>query len=146
MRREGDLLQAGSLRPREQRAYALPIAPISAATARAYTREALAHWQLADLTDDIVLIVDELVTNAVRHASRPITLSLDLRDETVHVEVIDDSPAMPNAKSLSRTRMSGRGLAIIDAISDDWGTHRLSAGGKSVWADVRRAPADTQSN
>jgi anti-sigma regulatory factor (Ser/Thr protein kinase) len=136
--READLLRADSIGRHEQRAYALPTVPISSAVARAYTREALAHWQLADLTEDIVLIVDELVTNAVRHSTGPITLALDLRDQSVHVEVTDDCSAMPSAQALSNTRTSGRGLAIIDAISDDWGARTLASGGKSVWADISR--------
>jgi anti-sigma regulatory factor (Ser/Thr protein kinase) len=136
--READLIQVATIGRHEQRAYALPILPISSAAARAYTREVLAHWQLADLTEDIVLIVDELVTNAVRHSAGPITLALDLREGSVHVEVTDDCAAMPSTQSLSDTRTSGRGLAIIDAISDGWGARALAAGGKSVWADVSR--------
>jgi anti-sigma regulatory factor (Ser/Thr protein kinase) len=127
-----------AMRNQEQRRLALTTLARSSTTARAFTQETLAQWSLADLTDDALLVVGELVSNAVLHATGPITLVLDLREQGVCVEVIDDSPAMPSTRTLSDTRTNGRGLAIVAAVAREWGVQRLSTGGKSVWAAINR--------
>jgi hypothetical protein len=117
--------------------WALPLlrVPDSLPTARAFTRRALGCWQLPDLADDVVLAVNELVTNALLHGSEPIMLILEPYGHGVRVEVSDTSPRMPRTPAPSRTATSGRGLAIVSAISRDWGARRLHAGGKAVWAE-----------
>ena len=139
--REVDVVNAKTLRTLRdgrQRAIALPAAPPSSMTARAFAHDALQHWQLADLSDDVRLIVAELVTNAMLHATGPINLILDLRDQGVRVEVIDESPTMPTTPPPSMTGTNGRGLAIVAALSCEWGVDRLPTGGKSIWADISR--------
>lgn len=123
------------------RTVALPATPRSSLAARTFAERTLAQWGVgAEVSDDVLLVVDELVTNAVLHARAPITLVLDLQARTVRIEVTDPSPLMPTARSRSATRTSGRGLTIIEAISGDWGTRQRVGGGKSVWADVNRTP------
>jgi anti-sigma regulatory factor (Ser/Thr protein kinase) len=120
---------------------ALPTVVLSPMAARAFSRETLERWQLAELSDDVLLVVDELVTNAVLHAHGPITLLLDLQGQEVRVEVTDNSPRLPSANPPSESGTSGRGLAIVAAISREWGTRPLASGGKLVWARVGRTDA-----
>lgn len=120
------------------RALALASAPDSLTNARDFTRRALDGWQLPDLTDDVLLAVNELVTNALLHGNEPIMLVLEPSGHGVRVQVSDQSPQMPDTPPPSRTATSGRGLAIVSAISRDWGAHRLDAGGKAVWAEFTR--------
>jgi anti-sigma regulatory factor (Ser/Thr protein kinase) len=120
------------------RALTLPFVPDSLEVARAFTRRALVAWHLPDLADDVVLAVNELVTNAFLYGSEPVTLSLTPSGHGVRVEVSDLSRRMPTTPPPSRTSTTGRGLAIVTAISRNWGARRLQAGGKSVWAEFGR--------
>jgi signal transduction histidine kinase len=135
-----DLRDAKPLDDREPRVIVLPPGPPSSLVARAFTQTALEQWQLSDLSDDVRLVVTELVTNAVRHAAGPVSLQLESRGQGVRIEVTDDSSAMPNARTFGETGTSGRGLAIVAAISREWGARELTTGGKSVWAVVSRGP------
>lgn len=123
----------------------LPAVAVSSIAARRFTRQALEQWELsgAAACDDVLLVVDELVTNAVVHASGPITLALTSDDGAVRIEVTDSSSTPPSARLPSETSCSGRGLAIIDVIARRWGTHLLATGGKAVWADISIRSADS---
>ena len=79
------------------RAVATPLEPSPEAVSRARrtVHDTLAAWGLDNLADDMVLVASELVTNALQHASGPIVMVLQQRDETVLVEVADVSPALP---------------------------------------------------
>jgi anti-sigma regulatory factor (Ser/Thr protein kinase) len=116
-------------------ATSLPQATSSARTARTFNRETLSSWELAHSYDDVALVVNELVANAVLHGQGPITLSLARRDHAVRIEVLDDSSALPEHRAPSETRLDGRGLAIVAAIAQEWGATR-NGHGKSVWAEV----------
>jgi anti-sigma regulatory factor (Ser/Thr protein kinase) len=86
------------------------------------------------IVDDGVLVVTELVSNAARHAggnrirvtvSRPAPCSAE-------IAVIDPSPAPPQARMAAPDEENGRGLALVDELTKDWGTDRLPTG-KRVW-------------
>lgn len=104
---------------------------------RQLVREALTDWKLPDVADTAELVVSELASNAVQHAGRgAIRLTLcRLADDRVHVAVIDKSRALPVPAAPSPEEVGGRGLAIIDALSLNWGTDTLPWG-KRVWAEV----------
>ncbi|MCP9957504.1 serine/threonine-protein phosphatase [Streptomyces sudanensis] len=102
--------------------------------ARRLARRALERWDLEELTDSVELLVSEVVTNAVRYASRPVTLRL-LRTEVLRCEVGDDSPQLPRQRRARDTDEGGRGLFLVNRLARRWGATRLSTG-KVVWFEL----------
>ena len=83
--------------------------------------------------DDIALMTTELVTNAVEHARTPFTVTLDLTDERLRVEIRDGCTAQPVANPApAATDVTGRGLLMVARLADRWGV-RPGVAGKSVW-------------
>ncbi|MDX3458229.1 SpoIIE family protein phosphatase [Streptomyces sp. ME02-8801-2C] len=104
--------------------------------ARRLARRALSRWGLEDLTDSVELLVSEVVTNAVRYASKPITLRL-LRTDVLRCEVGDDVPQLPRLRQARATDEGGRGLYLVNRLARRWGATRLSTG-KVVWFELNR--------
>ncbi|MEU3251915.1 ATP-binding SpoIIE family protein phosphatase [Streptomyces sp. NPDC006997] len=102
--------------------------------ARRLARRALARWGLEELSDSVELLVSEVVTNAVRYASRPITLRL-LRTDVLRCEVGDDVPQLPRLRQARATDEGGRGLYLVNRMARRWGATRLSTG-KVVWFEL----------
>ena len=107
----------------------------SAARARAFVSRHLRDHDLRHLVDDIEVVVSELATNAMAHAQTPFTVILCAFDETVVLEVSDQSRAEPSLVVARALDTSGRGVAIVQALSRDWGVLSRASGGKSVWAE-----------
>lgn len=95
----------------------------AAATARSLLRSELSS-QPADLIEDAELVVSELVSNAVRHGSGPITLTLEESDSGVRLCVSSASATDPTLTDAGAQSPGGRGLAIIAALAADWGWER----------------------
>ncbi|MBE7187332.1 ATP-binding protein [Jatrophihabitans endophyticus] len=91
----------------------------------------------ADSVDDVVLVVSELVGNAVVHSAPASDLDVawDVEDHLVIVRVKDHSERAPHPRDASDDATSGRGLAIVAALSAEWGVQRATRG-KQVWAKV----------
>lgn len=104
--------------------------------ARRLARSALVRWGLEDMTDSVELLVSEVVTNAVRYASRPVTLRL-LRTDVLRCEVGDDVPQLPRLRQARATDEGGRGLYLVNKMARRWGATRLSTG-KVVWFELNR--------
>jgi anti-sigma regulatory factor (Ser/Thr protein kinase) len=87
----------------------------------------------ADSRADAVLVLDELVSNALRHGVAPGRVRLTRDDGHLRVEVTDasDVPARPRAPD----RTGGRGLVLVAACSRRWGQW-WHEDGKTVWAEV----------
>jgi anti-sigma regulatory factor (Ser/Thr protein kinase) len=112
--------------------------------ARVLVREALISWRLNDLIDDVVLMASELAGNAAIHGAGPIALELSLGPEAAGrwvllCEVADTCPVLPRLEHAGPMDEGGRGLVLVDALSDAWGA-RPSATGKTTWFSVT-APA-----
>jgi serine phosphatase RsbU (regulator of sigma subunit)/anti-sigma regulatory factor (Ser/Thr protein kinase) len=104
--------------------------------ARRLARRALSRWGMEDMTDSVELLVSEVVTNAVRYASRPVTLRL-LRTDVLRCEVGDDVPQLPRLRQARATDEGGRGLYLVNRLARRWGATRLSTG-KVVWFELNR--------
>ncbi len=85
----------------------------------------------------MAVVVTELVSNAVIHGrSRP-RLTVGFDGDAVVVQVADDGPGQPLLQSVGSVETSGRGLALVDQMSESWGVaHRPDGAGKVVWARV----------
>ena len=111
----------------------LPDGPQAASAARQHVRETLAAWRLDDLAHTTEMLASELVANVVRHASGPVRLRL-LRSRSLVCEVFDGSLTTPRPRRAAWTDEGGRGLQLIAALSDRWGTRYLAAG-KCIWTE-----------
>lgn len=109
----------------------------SAARARRLARDVLpAHAE--PVADTVVLLVSELVTNAVVHARSAAALQIAVDARRVRVTVLDASPVEPQLRAATRRAAGGRGMVLVDAMADAWGCELVS-GGKSVWCELTLA-------
>ncbi len=111
----------------------LPEDPRAAGDARRHVRDQLASWQLEELTTTTELVVSELVANVVRHARGPYRLRL-LRSRSLVCEVFDGSLTTPRPRRAAWTDEGGRGLQLIAALCDRWGTRNVTTG-KVIWTE-----------
>jgi anti-sigma regulatory factor (Ser/Thr protein kinase) len=93
--------------------------------------------------DDVLLLMTELVTNAVRHADagpdRLVRLELRQRRGAVRVAVCDEGPGFAPEATCSRPdETGGWGLVLVDRIADRWAVTR-TATGTCVWFEIRYA-------
>jgi serine phosphatase RsbU (regulator of sigma subunit)/anti-sigma regulatory factor (Ser/Thr protein kinase) len=89
-----------------------------------------------ELASDGALIAAELLANALQHGLPPVTVCVSADPSGVRVDVQDGSPRLPMRLSPSTTNMTGRGLALVDALASRWGVERLPDGGKTVWCEL----------
>lgn len=92
----------------------------------------LGSWGLDPATAPVQLLVSELVTNAVLHARTGCTVRLIYDDSHLRVEVGDGNPAAPSRRRYSEQSGTGRGLALVEALAQDWGVDSVPDG-KVVW-------------
>ncbi|WP_329273794.1 SpoIIE family protein phosphatase [Streptomyces sp. NBC_01451] len=116
----------------------LPEDPRAAGQARRHVREQLSVWGLDDLTPTTELLASELVGNVVRHAKGPVQLRL-LHGAELICEVFDGSLTMPRIRRATETDEGGRGLQLITALSQRWGT-RYTPTGKCIWTEQALQP------
>lgn len=118
------------------RSWSFPAAVTSVRDAREAVGTALAEMGCGELADDARLIVGELSANAVVHGHSPYTVRVERRGEVVRIEVEDRSNALPVMSSGGDlTRLGGRGMAIVAAMSERWSVEP-SRSGKVVWAEL----------
>jgi hypothetical protein len=117
--------------------------PQSTRTARDFTIATLHGWSLDDLIQDSVMVVSELVTNAIRHGTAcsegdagdaRVELSWWYQAGRLTCTITDGSVKQPVLEPADRDAESGRGLQVVQALAIDWGWTALRTGGKSVWA------------
>ncbi|MFJ6703482.1 MULTISPECIES: ATP-binding protein [unclassified Streptomyces] len=121
----------------------LPGLEESAEVARRLVRTALAVWHLEELSDPGILLVTELVANAVKHTNTRYVRVIVSRPSPrfVRIGVVDKARLMPEmAKPGDDLLTSGRGLLLVDALAERWGTD-LYRWGKQVWAELICEPA-----
>lgn len=116
----------------------LPRLPESARPARRLVSGALQVWNLEEAEDAALIVISELVSNAVAHARRESIRVIVTRqdDRLVRLAVVDLSHTLPEPRPAEQDDESGRGLALVSALSDGrWGVDPLPWG-KRVWAEL----------
>ncbi|MFI9077739.1 ATP-binding protein [Streptomyces sioyaensis] len=111
----------------------------SIAAARLHVRAILTEWKLGGLIEDSILITSELTTNVVNHAKGTgdyFELGLRRRNGLLALEVADSYQwRMPELQKPAPDDLSGRGLFLVDALSENWGVRPRNPG-KTVWAHL----------
>jgi hypothetical protein len=116
----------------------------SPGTFRRHARQVLAEWRLAHLRDVTELVISELATNSLRATEQvswpagrpPLRLWLLGDPQRICVLAWDAVPAQPAPRAAGTEEENGRGLAIVDALSAEWGCFAAAPphGGKVTWA------------
>jgi DNA-binding NarL/FixJ family response regulator len=114
--------------------------PLSARRARRFVEETLAAWKCHAMSDIVLLLTSELVTNAILHAGSDVDLSLQLDAGVLRIAIADRSPAEPVVRDPGEDSTHGRGMVLLEAMSDAWSVVNTDAG-KIVWFDVPTAGA-----
>jgi anti-sigma regulatory factor (Ser/Thr protein kinase) len=130
-----DSNRLGSRRPRLERRF--PLDPKSAGAARQFVLDSEASAE-DDVRFRLGTVVSEIVTNVILHARTAFVVSVSSDDENIHVEVSDLSDRLPVKRSYDELSVTGRGLHIVEAMTDRWGV-RPGASGKTVWFEMARA-------
>ncbi len=115
----------------------LPAELSSIGAARRFLRAALDDWQAGDYEMGAAQVLTELATNAALHARSAYTVHLVLEPNELLVEVTDSSPVPPQARGYGSDATTGRGIALVEALSTRWGVE-ASPTGKTVWCRIAR--------
>jgi anti-sigma regulatory factor (Ser/Thr protein kinase) len=89
-------------------------------------------------TDSVQLAVSELATNAVLHARSSFKVQVSQNGSSIRVAVFDRSAAAAAPKDYGPEAVTGRGLTIVERVTDDWGV-TPDSGGKWVWFEIAMA-------
>ncbi|MFI9630034.1 ATP-binding protein [Streptomyces sp. NPDC052042] len=105
--------------------------PERIAQMRRLTTAHLRYWQVPEpLQSDMVLVVTELITNAIQHGKGQVGLRIKSTGTQTLIEVSDESPTPPRLRRATNDEVSGRGMLIVDALSKSWG---VSNNGMTTW-------------
>jgi anti-sigma regulatory factor (Ser/Thr protein kinase) len=115
--------------------------PEAVTAARSFVRDALVDQPL-EITQAAELMASELATNCVRHARTDFELVIRSRDQ-IRIEVRDTGDGRPTPLSPAPRDPSGRGLLIVEAMSDEWGVIPASDG-KTVWFTLPQSEEQDQ--
>jgi len=117
----------------------LATGPAAAAEARRRVRDAIRSWQVPVDLDAALLLTSELVTNAVRHEAgqrtqraQAVVLAIACSRGRLRVDVHDTSRSLPAVAEVPADAETGRGLLLVETLSDEWGFYRTPAG-KAVY-------------
>ncbi|MEW2049680.1 SpoIIE family protein phosphatase [Streptomyces sp. NPDC005476] len=134
LRRRGpDSPQAGN----RLQQHVAPGDPEALSEARHMISAAVRTWGAGDRSDEVELVADELITNALMHTEGAAIVTLRVLTGTGHrlrVEVEDTSSALPRRREAGESGVSGRGLLLVDRLADAWGVE-ARGGGKCVWCE-----------
>jgi anti-sigma regulatory factor (Ser/Thr protein kinase) len=107
---------------------------VSVAKARDFVCEHLVAHDLLYLVEDVRLVTSELATNAMVHARTPFVVTLSELDGVVRLTIRDGLELVPVKTTPDLMDMNGRGLMLVERLSDEWGVTTATDGSKSVWA------------
>ncbi|WP_175436402.1 SpoIIE family protein phosphatase [Streptomyces hawaiiensis] len=110
--------------------------PQAVGHARRFARRTLRSWGVTVDYDAALLVVSELVTNALVHTDGKVRMDLTLVNNRLRIAIADASPRSPvSPASIGWEATGGRGILLVEALTATWGTLPVS-GGKQVWAEL----------
>ncbi|MGP4043564.1 SpoIIE family protein phosphatase [Streptomyces sp. 2A115] len=118
--------------------------PEALTESRHMIRTAVGAWGARERVDEIELVADELITNALMHTEGSAVVTLRVltgSHRRLRVEVEDASSALPRRREAGESGVSGRGLLLVDSLADQWGVE-ARGGGKCVWCEFMVPEAD----
>ncbi|MQS34764.1 ATP-binding protein [Streptomyces katsurahamanus] len=105
--------------------------------ARDELRKSLENWGLSEIEDSALVVLSELFTNAVIHAWAPDEWEIETRfvrlPYGLRIEVLDGESALPRLAETGLDGPGGRGIPLVAALAERWGTRPLERPGKAVW-------------
>lgn len=121
----------------------LDAAELSAREARQVVRAVLADARVStDATETALLLVSELVTNAVLHADGRPVLDVAVAPERLRISVSDTGHGMPEVQTDNPLLSDhGRGMLLVDSLSSRWGSEPTGPRGKRVWFELEASSA-----
>ena len=121
--------------PRSMTSMHEPVATV-AGQIRRRLRTLLTAWGVtAEIVDDALLVVEELVANVLDHARTRFELIVRLTGSVLHLAVHDGSPGTPQVRPFDPHADRGRGLQLVSTLAARWGCDQ-DAAGKTVWAEL----------
>ncbi|MFI1422805.1 SpoIIE family protein phosphatase [Streptomyces sp. NPDC020731] len=111
--------------------------PEALAETRRMIRTAVGAWGAGERADEIELVADEMITNVLMHTEGAAVVTLRAltgSERRVRVEVEDSSSALPRRREAGESGVSGRGMLLIETLTDVWGVE-ARGGGKCVWSE-----------
>ncbi|MFD5760402.1 ATP-binding protein, partial [Streptomyces sp. NPDC127044] len=111
--------------------------PEALTEARHMIRAAVRAWGGGERADEVELVADELITNALMHTEGAAIVTLRVLSgpgRRLRAEVEDSSSALPRRREAGESGVSGRGLLLVDRLADVWGVE-ARGGGKCVWCE-----------
>jgi anti-sigma regulatory factor (Ser/Thr protein kinase) len=112
----------------------LSAGPQAPGQARRMLAAALEEWDRSDLAERGALLMSEIVTNAFLHGAGDIRIVVSL-GPVLRIEVHDSGPGMPTLRDYPPSAPTGRGLVLVEALADRWGTD-VGSRGKTVWCEL----------
>ena len=137
--RASALAHVDDRQPHERERIRLEFSPQAPSEARRAILDWTAGRGLGKVADDMLLVVSELVTNAVLHASPAVTLEVELGEHEVVLAVEDGTPARPRVMRSNSAAEGGRGMLLVARLSSEHGV-RPRPPGKTVWAALELQP------
>jgi YesN/AraC family two-component response regulator len=131
------LQQVGSQQAHDHATLELPRSLLAPGQARAVLREVLEQWDYGDLVDDALLVLSELVANAVEHADAASVAVVNRGGQGLRIEVRDQGEGVLTEQPEMATTERGRGLMIVSALARSWGVQTAEKS-KTVWVELPR--------
>jgi CheY-like chemotaxis protein len=130
------LLEHLSCRGARSAVFRVGHSPEEIARARRFVAHHGDAWGYDEILDDALIVVSELVTNAIMHARSACDLCLRDAERILRIEVTDGGRGSPELQSPAEDAEHGRGLLLVSAMCEAWGVDTLSDGRKMVWAEL----------
>ncbi|WP_407548787.1 SpoIIE family protein phosphatase [Streptomyces sp. Pv4-95] len=119
------------------RQHIAPADPQGLSAARHMIRAAVRAWGARERSEEIELVADELITNALLHTDGEAVVNIRMPHSVqrrLRLEVEDNSSSLPRRREPGEAGVSGRGLLLVDRLADVWGVEPRG-GGKCVWCE-----------